>query len=63
MDSATKNELNSIASELKSIINELASIASGVKVDFKNIGNDRCAQAIEKARDKYISVRKDVMNI
>jgi hypothetical protein len=63
MDSATRSELNRIASDLQLIINELSEIAHGLRSDFQNIGNERCAQAIEAARDKYTSVRNDVNRI
>jgi len=63
MDSATRKEISSIASELQSIIDELGDIADGVEDEFKNVGNDRCSQAIERVRDRYINVRNDVNKV
>lgn len=48
MDSASRNELESIKRELNSIIGELDSISSGVRRDFRGIGNDTCANCIDR---------------
>ena len=63
MDASTRRELDDIQSELQSIINELSNIAVGIRTDFKNIGNDRCAQAIERVADQYRTVKRRLYNI
>ncbi len=63
MNSAARSELNSIISELNSIIAELDSISSGVRNDFRNIGNDRCADSIDSVANKYRYVRKKLNNM
>lgn len=63
MDSATRREISSIKTELQSIINELDSISIGLKTDFKNIGNDKCAQVVANVADRYRNVKKKLNNI
>lgn len=63
MDASTRRELSNIKTELQSIINELDNIAVGLKTDFKNIGNDRCAQAVTKVADQYRTVKRKLNNI
>lgn len=63
MDAAGRRELESIKAELQSIINELDSIASGVRNDFKNIGNDRCSTAVTKVADRYREAKRRLNNI
>ena len=53
MDQAAQNELYSIKQELRSIISELDDISAGVRTDFRNIGNVRCAQSIDSVTNKY----------
>ncbi len=63
MDSSVRGELNSIKTELQSIINELDSIEAGLKVDFMNIGNDKCAQAVAKVAEQFRNVKRRLSNI
>lgn len=63
MDSKSKNELDSIRQELNSIIAELESISKGVRKDFQNIGNDKCAASIDRALDNYYRVKSKLDNI
>ena len=63
MDSAAKSELNDIIRELNSIISELESISSGVRRDFKNIGNEKCADCIDKVVSNYYTVRRKLRNM
>ena len=53
MNQSAQSELYSIQQELQSIIRELEEIAAGVRGDFRNIGNDRCAQSIDSVTNKY----------
>lgn len=63
MDSGAKNELNSIILELNSIIAELENISYGVRSNFKNIGNERCADCIDNVLSQYYTVRRKLNNI
>lgn len=63
MDTAGRRELESIKAELQSIINELDSIGTGVRNDFRNIGNDRCAAGIAKVADRYREAKRRLNNI
>ena len=63
MDAKTKKEVDAIVAELDSIIKELKDISSGVKKDFKNIGNEQCSACIDRAVDNYKYVRKKLDNM
>lgn len=63
MDAKAKAELASIKKELDSIIRELESISNGVRKDFSGIGNDKCADCIDKVLDQYYIVRKKLKNL
>ena len=63
MDASARNELDSIKRELNLIIRELESISSGVRNDFIGIGNDKCADCINKVLDQYYYVRKKLNNL
>ena len=63
MDSGARNELNSIIRELNSIITELEAISRGVRSDFKNIGNDKCADCIDRVLNQYYYVRRKLNNL
>lgn len=63
MDQAALNELNSIKSELRSIMRELDSISDGIRYDFKNIGNEKCADCIDRVRSEYSNVLRKLENI
>ncbi len=63
MDSSARNELDSIIRELNSIIAELEDISYGVRYGFKNIGNDKCADCIDKVLENYYTVRRKLNNM
>lgn len=63
MNSKAKNELYSIKRELDSIIKELDSISCGVKNKFSGIGNEKCADCIDKVTAQYCTVKKKLNNI
>jgi hypothetical protein len=48
--------LNKCRNELRSIIYELRDIEWGIRRDFKGIGEDLCANCIDKVADKYDGV-------
>ena len=52
MDAKARDELAQIKQELKKIITELTTIRNGVKNNLKGIGNDRCAESIQKVIQK-----------
>lgn len=60
MDANSQYELYLIKNELQSIIDELDSIAYGVKVDFKGIGNEKCAASISEIANEYRNVKKQL---
>lgn len=63
MDTNARNELYSIKRELTSIITELESISSGVRRDFCGIGEDQCAESINKVLEQYYFVRRKLNNL
>lgn len=63
MDASARNELASIKRELSSIISELESISRGVRGDFTGIGNDTCADCIDKVIDQYNYVKRKLNNL
>ncbi len=63
MDANAQRELNSIKSELNSIIRELEAISYGVRHDFTGIGNDRCADCINSVLQNYYTVRRKLNNL
>lgn len=63
MDSATRNELSSIQTELNSIISELESISAGVRKDFVGIGQDTCADVIDRAISNLKTGRTRLQNV
>lgn len=63
MDAKAKNELQSIKRELDSIIRELEDISDGVRRDFVGIGNDKCADCINRVLSQYYQVRRKLNNL
>lgn len=63
MNTSAGNELASIKRELNSIISELESISSSVRSNFTGIGNDKCADCIDKALKQYYRARKKLNNL
>lgn len=63
MDAKSANELYLIKQELNSIIRELEDIESGVRNNFKGIGNDKCANSINTVLNNYKKVKRSLDNI
>ena len=63
MDASARSELDAIKRELNLIIRELESISSGVRNDFTGIGNDKCADCINKVLGQYYYVRRKLNNL
>jgi hypothetical protein len=63
MNASARNELASIKRELNSIISELESISKGVRNDFTGIGNNKCADCIDRVLDQYYYVRRKLNNL
>lgn len=63
MDASARTELNSIIAELNSIIRELEDISYGVRYNFKNVGNDKCADCIDRVLTKYRTARNKLNNL
>ena len=63
MNASAKNELAAIKTELNSIIRELESISSGVRRDFVGIGNEKCADCIDRVISNYYTVRSKLNNL
>jgi len=57
MNQSARYELESIKGELNSIISELEDISRGVRKDFVGIGNDKCADCIDRVLNQYYVVR------
>ena len=63
MDASARNELASIKRELNSVISELEEISAGVRNDFFGIGNERCADCINRVLNQYYVVRRKLNNL
>lgn len=63
MDSKDVKELNSIKSELQSIINELDDITSTIRSSATNVGESQAALCISEVADKYRGVKKTLNKI
>lgn len=63
MNASARAELASIKRELNSIISELDSISSGVRRDFVGIGNDQCANCIDRVANQYRYVKRKLDNM
>lgn len=63
MTTEQKNELNDIISELNKIIKDMESISKGVRNDFKNIGNEKCANCIDLVISNYKTVKSKLKSI
>lgn len=63
MNYSTCYELESIKSELDSIISELSDISWGVRNDFVGIGSDKCANTIDGVIEQYKGVKRRLNNI
>ncbi len=55
--------LGECKTELKSIITELESIENSVRLEFKNVGNSRCADSIGSVVEKYRSAFRTLDSI
>lgn len=58
MDASARAELASIKTELNSIIRELEDISYGLRTKFTGIGNEQCAQCIDRVIGQYETVRR-----
>lgn len=58
-----KNEISAIRGELSSIIRELEGISRGIRTEFSGIGNEQCANCIDRVIDKYYYVEKKLNNV
>ncbi len=56
-------DLYECRAELRSIISEMRSIENGVRRDFSGIGENLCADCIEKIACKYDNVLRKLNNI
>lgn len=63
MDVNAQAELNSIKRELSSIISELENISNGVRKDFVGIGNEQCANCIDRTINQYRVVQRKLNNM
>ena len=55
--------LNECKSELRSSISEIRDIEDGVRRDFDGIGEDLCANCINRVADRYDYVRRRLDNV
>lgn len=63
MTTSCRNKLNSIISDLDTLITELEDVEGIVRYDFSGVGNERCADSIESVKDQYDYVRRTLQNI
>jgi len=64
MNANAQNELYAIKQELGNIISELESIESGIRYDFKGIGNDICANRLRSVlEDRLYKARSTLRNM
>lgn len=56
-------ELREYRRELRSIIAELENLESGIRHDFKNVGNDKCADCIHSVIVKYRSALRTLNSV
>lgn len=55
--------LSECKNELRSIIQELQSIEDGVRSDFTGVGQDLCADCIERVIMRYKVVQRQLNNV
>ena len=65
MDSSARSQLNSIKSDLRSVINQLENIADSLRDtgNYQNIGADICANKLDEAATKYRNVLNKLNNL
>lgn len=63
MNASARAELASIKRELNAIISELDDISNGVRRDFAGIGNEQCANCIDKVTNQYRGVKRSLDNM
>ena len=56
-------ELKEYRRELRAIISELENLERGIRHDFKNVGNDKCADCIRSVINKYQSALRTLNSI
>ena len=57
------SQLGNYQQELYNIIRELESIEDGVRRDFKNVGNDKCANYIHTVIEKYYAAYSTLCSV
>lgn len=55
--------LNSCRQEMRSIIREMKSIEEGIRTSFAGIGQDHCADCLDKVIRKYEYVLRKLENV
>ena len=63
MNVDSQYELQSIINELSSIISELDSISADTRSIFTNIGNNICADTIDKVNENYRNALQRLYNV
>lgn len=63
MTNRGSSELQAYRVELKNIINDLRNIEASVRYEYKNVGNERCADSIKSVINKYESALKTLNSI
>ena len=57
------DKLNDIKWDINYVIRDLGSIRDGLYRDFENIGNDRCAEKINRVIDRFRQVQRELNSI
>lgn len=63
MASVSSKNIIEYKEELRKIIRDLEAAANGIEHDFKNVGNDKCAQSIWSVANKCKEVEKKLDSI
>lgn len=63
MTNKGSQELIACRAELKSIINSLYTLENNIRNNFKNVGNDKCADSIHSVIVKYESALRTLNSV
>ena len=63
MNAAAEQELQGIKDSLRGVIRDLQEISRGVRYGFTGIGNDLCANCIDRVIEKYQGVLTKLNNM
>ena len=63
MDYSSTNELNSIISDLGSVIEEMESLSDCLRRNFEGIGSEKCAHSIDVVMERYYGVKRKLNNV